>query len=642
MPDKTFWARDAILVVDDDILQRELFKNCLEDVGLELLEAEDGEEALEVFRREHPMLVVMDVNMPRKNGLDTCREMKEIAGQYGTAVILVTGQDDSQMVQEAYQVGANEYLTKPVDWDMLLMRVKFALRIQGQYLDVRRRLNGLSWAQSVSGMGSWEIDPKDETLTVSDEVLSILDLGPERHSFGLNELSRIVAVEGRPDAHDGLTEFMKTGRQMDIDYQIRTVKGRRLAIHFYGEPSVEGDGRRPGYYGFIQDITERKRAEERIREAAAAKEQFMTNISHELRTPLNGVLGMADLLNATGLDENQNELVGLLQNSARKLLDIVGTLLDYSALTTDRLVLRSLEFPLEEVSALVQEEGARLASRKGLDFQVHMQEGLPGRVVGDSHRIAQILNAMVDNAVKFTEQGHVQVEISRFDTGPQKDWVRFSVRDTGIGIPEDKRVGIFEHFSQADGSMTRAFGGLGMGLTLCRELVSLMEGRIGMQCLPEGGTEFWFVLPFERIMDEVEPAATGDGDDAPFGNRILVVEDDPINQLYIRKCLLKLGYEVELAGNGSEALEKIRKARFRLVLMDCQMPVMDGYEATGHIRDLGGHYAEMPIIALTAHAGPEDRQKCLDAGMDMHMTKPFTGQELMQVLGSWLGPIPLG
>ena len=641
MSDNTFWAQDAILIVDDDILQRELFKNCLEDLGLDLLEAEDGVEALQVFREKQPMLVVMDVNMPRKNGLEACREMKRIAGEDGVAVILVTGQGDTAMVQEAYQAGASEYMTKPVDWEMLVMRVKFALRIQQDYLVARRKVSGLTWAQAASGLGSWAIDTRNQTLVVSDEVRNILDLDEERDTFGLNELPRIVPVDGNPGAHDGLLDYMKTGGLINLDYNITTVKGRRVVIHLYGEPARPGDGHPEGYYGFIQDITERKRAEHKIREASALKDQFLTNVSHELRTPLNGVLGMADLLGQTDLDTDQSDLVDLLRHSARKLLGIVGDLLDYSAVTTHKLTLNNLEISLQQIEEKIREAAEPLTRKKGLEFRLQMAGDLPSRVVGDARRITQVALALVDNAVKFTEQGSVAVEISRFDSSADKDWVRFAVSDTGTGIPEDKQKDIFNTFAQADGSMTRAAGGVGLGLPLSRELVSMMGGRIGLQNRPGGGTEFWFVLPFERLDEPVpEPGTHPLADET--SNRILVVEDDPINQLYIRKCLLKLGHEVELANDGSEALERVRENSFRLILMDCQMPVMDGYEASRRIRETDGPNASIPIIALTAHAGPEDRQKCLDAGMDVHMTKPFTTQELMLILNAWLGPMPLG
>ena len=636
MSDNTFWAQDAILIVDDDVLQRELFKNCLEDLGMELLEAEDGVEALQVFREKQPMLVVMDVNMPRKNGLDACLEMKRIAGDDGVAVILVTGQGDSAMVQQAYQVGASEYLPKPVDWEMLLMRVKFALRIQQDSLEARRKVAGLTWAQAASGMGSWTIDPRNQTFQISEEVRIILDLDEERDTFGLNELPRIVSVDGNSGAHDGLIDSMLAREILDVDYGITTVKGNKRAVHIYGEPSQPGDGRPAGYYGFIQDVTARKRAEEKILEASALKDQFLTNVSHELRTPLNGVLGMAELLRNTNLEADQADLVDLLKDSARKLLGIVGDLLDYSAASSHDLTLHALEFPLGDIVTKLQEKAEPMARGKGLSFRYLGNADLPSRVLGDQGRILQILMALVDNAVKFTDAGSVEVEIGRFDSDADKDYVRFAVRDTGIGIPEAKQKDIFETFSQGDGSLTRSAGGVGLGLTLSRELVQLMEGRIGLQNRPGGGTEFWFVLPFERLEESVQKTLAP-STPQKMGNRILVVEDDPINQLYIRKCLLKLGHEVDLAKNGSEALEKLQDKTYHLVLMDCQMPVMDGYEATRQVRLMEGPNADIPVIALTAHAGPEDRQKCLDAGMNVHMTKPFTTQDLMQILDAWLG-----
>jgi TMAO reductase system sensor TorS len=388
-----------------------------------------------------------------------------------------------------------------------------------------------------------------------------------------------------------------------------------------------------------QAVADALASKEEAETANRTKSQFLANMSHEIRTPMNSVLGMIDFLSDSTLTQEQRHSIEIVQQSAQLLLRVINDILDFSKIESGKFILDYHPFDCHQLIGKSFYLFENQAKAKGLSYRLIDSE-LPACVEGDSLRLSQILMNLLSNAIKFTDRGEVTLRVSsRRIPSENVDKVRllFEVSDTGIGIEENKQALIFDAFSQADGSMTRVFGGTGLGLAIAKQLVALMGGDIGVSSRPGKGATFWFWVELEK--KEAVPAKTHSVPNCLFNARLLVAEDYPANQLLAKRALENLGCQVKIVNNGLEAVEELKRENYDLVFMDCQMPVMDGYQATMAIRHRESEeriQSPIPVIALTAHALAEDRAKCLAVGMDEWVTKPFTRQELNEVLQKWL------
>jgi PAS domain S-box-containing protein len=533
-------------------------------------------------------------------------------------------------------------------------RAQNALRESGEL--VRLLLEGAP--EAIYG-----IDTDGNTTFCNAACVRMLGYATASELLGKNmhELIHHTKTDGSayPVIECSIYKAFKTGSDTHVDDEVLWRKdGSSFSIECWSRPIHRADAIIGAVVTFV-DVTERRLAEEVLRNAKAAaeegnraKSEFLANMSHEIRTPLNGVIGMTDLALGTDLTQEQREYLDTVKLSADSLLGVINDVLDFSKMEAGKSELDVSDFDLRENLDATLRTLALTADQKGLQLKCEMSPDLPKVVTGDPNRLRQIVVNLVGNAIKFTADGEVLVNVEACATGGTTSLLHFTVSDTGIGIPLEKQKRIFESFTQADNTTTRLYGGTGLGLAISKRLVELMGGTIWVESHAGAGARFHFTvfLPPSELPIENETLAPTNGGiacdaghalqgppDQPGALRILIAEDHPVNQMLLKRLLEKRGHSVKVAADGKLALEFAEEGSYDLLLMDVQLPEMDGMEATRVLREreskTGTH---LTVIGVTAHAMAGDRERCLQAGMDGYLSKPIRPGELDELLNRLL------
>ncbi len=504
--------------------------------------------------------------------------------------------------------------------------------------------NLLLLAQTAAGAGIWDWNMRSGALALSPEGARLHGLPAQACTITSATWTALIEAEDRSALWSAVTQAVSTDTPFMVEVRIRDGNEAVRWIQSLGRVLTDPAGVPSRIVGLTLDVTARKEAErslaearDQAEEANRAKSEFLATMSHEIRTPLNAVLGFTDLLLDRPHDVETQRQLGHVHEAGSALLRVVDDILDFSQIEAGRVELDPQPFVVRDLVDGTVSMIRTIAAKKQLRIGVELDPALPLQVIGDVGRVRQVLLNLLNNAIKFTPSGSVTLSVHRERADEGVAWLHFAVNDTGIGISQSQRDRLFRRFSQGDGSIRRHFGGSGLGLAICRRLVALMGGSIGLDSKPGQGSTLWFVLPLPRAPEE---SATADlaasAPPVPGGGRILLAEDMPLNQELVRSALAASGYEVDVACDGAEAVEAVLTKSYDVILMDVQMPVMDGLSATRAIRRLPGPACRVPIIAMTANVLPPQIAQCREAGMDDHIGKPFRREVLSATIARWM------
>ncbi len=493
----------------------------------------------------------------------------------------------------------------------------------------------LNMALEGSTDGIWEWDLVTGAVKASHYFFESIGI----EDPGSSDLGAWLGAHGHPDdlpaVQASWLAHLNHGAIHDVNCRIRNNQGAWQWIRIRGHVREDEAGNPVRALGTLSNVNALVEAQIQAELANRSQSEFLATMSHEIRTPMNGVLGMLNIMLQGDINAAERDKAIVARDSAESLLTILNDILDYSRLDAGQVELEKLPFNPERVGAAVIELLNSKAEEKGLRLSYEAAENLPPWVELDPTRVRQVLINLVSNAIKFTQEGNVDLRTSYRKGSDNHGLIRFEIKDTGIGIAEEAQGRLFNRFSQVDSSMTRRFGGAGLGLAISKQLVERMGGEIGFESTHGAGSLFWFTLPVVVAMQPPAEAKEHTTDDRSIGKlRVLAAEDQPVNQQVLRAFLTSDGHDVVLVEDGAKALAAVQQSEFDVVLMDIQMPNMDGFEATRAIRALGDPLSTIPIVALTANAMAGDEERCLKNGMDGYVSKPFNADTLNRAMAA--------
>ncbi len=509
---------------------------------------------------------------------------------------------------------------------------------------LRYNESSLKEAQRLAGVGRWEFEPQTSFLHWSEEVYTILGIEKVSPALPLVEYIKLLDEEDGKYISLQLEKLLKHGGSIEHELKHNLMDGscKYLLVKAFAK-RIKGKQKIAGTF---QDITARKLAElelikakEAAESATKAKSTFLSNMSHEIRTPLNAIVGLTNVLLSKNLDQEVHESINTIKYSSDNLLAIVNDILDFSKIESGKIVFENIPFELPTLLNELLKSVSANAAAKGIALSCTIDDDVPYHLSGDPYKLNQALLNLASNAIKFTQQGSIRIKVSQVSQSDDATVLSFVVDDTGIGIAPDNLSNIFESFTQANNSTSRQFGGTGLGLTITRKLVELQGGSITASSTLGLGSRFEIQLPYQKLQDcQWEPSADMQASVDLSGVKVLLVEDNEMNQFVASRILSQWGIQPDIAGNGREAIECLRLEEYDIVLMDLQMPVMNGIEATMMIRNPGSGVSNttIPVIALTADVFPETREKAFKAGINDLLLKPIDQQQLYSLLNQHL------
>jgi PAS domain S-box-containing protein len=649
--------KTKILIVDDKIENLIALERLMADFNVEPIRALSGNQALQQTLYHDFALALVDVQMPDMDGFETVALMRLNEPTRHLPVIFVSAiyREDFHVVK-GLESGAVDFITKPINPDILKGKIRVFLDLYDQKHQLESEV-----AERIRIQKSLE----QNNQLLNTLLQSIPDIvyykSPEgtyagcnktfENSFGLME-DEILGKSDEdvfPADHAeclGLLEkkVKETMMTVEKEFWVNLNDGRKVLMDFHVNPIKDQSGRLTGMIGIARDTTERhndkldlQQAKDEADSANMAKSMFLAHMSHEIRTPMNGIIGMTDILMQTDLTPEQVEFLQIIRLSGDNLLTIINDILDFSKIEAGKITLEKIHFNLKDKIDETIKLMAFQAQKKGLYLRSKINADVPLMLNGDPLRTKQVLINLINNALKFTCEGGVTCDISLFEQSTTLVKLIFRVTDTGLGITEEGKTRLFQAFTQTDASITRKFGGTGLGLTIAKRLVELMHGEIGVDSEEGKGSTFWFTAEFAR--SKAIPDSKKAEIEEPVAEfrklRILLAEDNPINQRVALYNLTKLGHQVDIAENGKLAAELCEEKKYDIVLMDIQMPVMSGIEATHAIRlweSRNNESVHLPIIAMTADALKGNMEAFLAEGMNGYISKPFKITDLETIL----------